>query len=82
MVNYWRPFLIDPANNVHIEFVNTKYEPDKSRSDYNKPYVPSSSVYALEELLYAFPEVAGYINTINGATRYTSRLSGFLYWPR
>lgn len=82
MVNYWRPFLIDPANNVHIEFVNTKYEPDKTRSDYNKPYVPSSSVYALEELLFAFPEVAGYINAINGATRYTSRLSGFLYWPR
>lgn len=82
MVNYWRPFLIDPANNVHIEFVNTQYEPDKSRSDYNKPYVPSSSVYALEELLFAFPEVAGYINAINGATRYTSRLSGFLYWPR
>jgi hypothetical protein len=82
MVNYWRPFLVDPANNVHIEFVNTKYDPDKSRSDYNKPYVPASSVYALEELLLAFPEVAGYIQTINGATRYTSRLSGFLYWPK
>lgn len=82
MVNYWRPFLVDPTNNVHIEFVKTNYAPDKTRSDYNKPYVPSSSVYVLEEMLLPFPEVAGYIRTVNGATRYTSRLSGFLYWPR
>ena len=82
MVNYWKPFLIDPVNNVHIEFVNTNYAPDKTRADYNKPYVPSSSVYALEELVFAFPEVAGYIKTINNATRYTSKLSAFLYWPK
>lgn len=82
MVNYWKPFLIDPINNVHIEFVNTNYAPDKTRSDYNKPYVPSSSIYALEELVFAFPEVASYIKTINNATRYTSKLSAFLYWPK
>lgn len=82
MVNYWRPFLIDPANNVHIEFVNTNYAPDKTRTDYNKPYVPSSSMYALEELVFAFPEVTGYMKTINNTTRYTSKLSAFLYWPK
>lgn len=82
MVDYWRPFLVDPANNVHIEFVNTKYAPDKTRSDYNKPYVPSSSLYVLDELVFAFPEVAGYMKTINNATRYNVKLSAFLYWPK
>jgi len=83
MMNFWKPFLIDPSNNVHIEFVHTNYAPDKTRADYNKPYVPSSSVYALEELLLAFPESKGYIQSITGsATRYNRKVSGFLYWPR
>ncbi len=55
LMNYWKPFLIDPANNVHLEFVNTNYAPDKTRSDYNKPYDPASTVYALEELVFGFP---------------------------
>jgi len=83
MMNYWRPFLVDPLNNVHIEFVNTNYAPDKTRTDYNKPYVPSSSVYALEELLLAFPEVTTYLKGISSsATRYNRKVSGFLYWPK
>ncbi len=83
LVNYWRPFLIDPANNVHLEFVNTQYAPDKTRSDYNKPYVPSSSMYVLDELLYAFPEVKNYMIAIQPTTaRHNGRLSSFLYWPK
>jgi hypothetical protein len=83
MMNYWKPFLIDPINNVHIEFVNTNYAPDKTRTDYNKPYVPSSSVYALEELLLAFPETTTYLKGISSsATRYNRKVSGFLYWPK
>jgi hypothetical protein len=83
MMNYWKPFLIDPQNNVHIEFVNTNYAPDKTRTDYNKPYVPSSSVYALEELLLAFPETTTYLKGISSsATRYNRKVSGFLYWPK
>ena len=83
MMNYWKPFLIDPLNNVHIEFVKTNYDPDKTRADYNKPYVPSSSVYALEELLLAFPETTGYLKAISAsASRYNRKVSGFLYWPR
>lgn len=83
MVDYWRPFLTDPANNVHLEFVNTNYAPDKTRADYNKPYVPSSTVYALEELLYAFPETKNYVMAIQPtAARHNARLSGFLYWPK
>jgi len=83
MMNYWKPFLIDPINNVHIEFVKTNYAPDKTRTDYNKPYVPSSSVYALEELLLAFPETTTYLKGISSsATRYNRKVSGFLYWPK
>jgi len=83
MMNYWKPFLIDPINNVHIEFVNTNYAPDKTRTDYNKPYVPSSSVYALEELLLAFPETTTYLKGISSsATRYNRKVSGLLYWPK
>jgi hypothetical protein len=83
LMNYWKPFLIDPINNVHIEFVKTNYAPDKIRTDYNKPYVPSSSVYALEELLLAFPETTTYLKGISSsATRYNRKVSGFLYWPK
>ena len=83
MMDYWRPFLIDPANNVHLEFVNTQYAPDKTRSDYNKPYVPSSSIYVLEELFYAFPESKNYVVAIQpSSARHNMRLSGFLYWPK
>lgn len=82
LMNYWKPFLIDPANNVHLEFVNTNYAPDKTRSDYNKPYDPASSVYALEELVFGFPEAANYITKVlPTATRYNRSLMGFLYWP-
>lgn len=83
MMNYWKPFLIDPINNVHIEFANTNYAPDKTRTDYNKPYVPSSSVYALEELLLAFPETTNYLKAISSTTtRFNRKVSGFLYWPK
>ena len=83
MMNYWKPFLVDPLNNVHIEFVNTNYAPDKTRTDYNKPFVPSSAVYALEELLLAFPETTTYLKGISSsATRYNRKVSGFLYWPK
>ena len=83
MMNYWKPFLVDPSNNVHIEFVKTNYAPDKTRTDYNKPFVPSSAVYALEELLLAFPETTTYLKGISSsATRYNRKVSGFLYWPK
>lgn len=83
LMDYWRPFLTDPVGNPHLEFVNTNYAPDKTRSDYNKPYDPSSSVYALEELLFAFPETRQYLIAIQpGTARHNRKLSGFLYWPK
>ena len=81
LINYWKPFVIDPANNVHLEFVNTEYAPDKTRSDYNKPYNPQSSNYAYEELVFCFSEAKDFIaaTKVNG-TRFNSGLSAFLSW--
>jgi hypothetical protein len=82
MIRFWEPYLLDPANNPHLEFVNTQYAPDKTRSDYNKPYNPASSVYALEELLLSFPQVKQYITkVVPGATRYNRSVIGLLLWP-
>ncbi|WP_416440199.1 alginate lyase family protein [Phnomibacter sp. MR] len=83
LIDFWKPYLTDPSNNIHLEFVRTTYEPDKQRADYNKPYLPASSLYALEELLPVFADVKSIIQTIPpGGTRYNRKLSGFIYWPR
>lgn len=81
MINYWKPFVLDPANNVHLEFVNTEYEPDKNRSDYNKPYNPQSSSYAFEELVFCFDEAKEFIaaTKVNG-NRYNASINGLLNW--
>ncbi len=49
-VAFWKPFLLDPKKFTHLEFVGTEYEPDKSRSDYNKAYNPSGTLYVIDEL--------------------------------
>lgn len=49
-VEFWKPFLMDTDKYVHLEFVGTEYAPDKSRSDYNKPYKPSGTLYVVDEL--------------------------------
>lgn len=49
-VDFWKPFLLEPAKYVHMEFVNTEYAPDKNRNDYNKPYNPGGTVYVVDEL--------------------------------
>jgi hypothetical protein len=64
-VDFWEPYLIDPENNVHLEFINTQYEPDKQRSDYGKPYNPGSSLYVLEDLVSIDSRCFNYIKTIN-----------------
>ncbi|MBB6272821.1 hypothetical protein HDF26_003281 [Pedobacter cryoconitis] len=77
-VTFWEPYLIDPVNNVHIEFVNTGWAPDKTRSDYNKPYNPSSTVYVLDQLAYSFPQVIDYEKIIIGAN--TTRFRTLEYY--
>lgn len=76
-VQYWEPFLIDPENNIHLEFVNTSFNGDKSRGDYNKPYNPSASLYVMDELRYIEPKCTFYIETVNSGTRYNRN---FKYW--
>lgn len=49
-VNFWKPFLLDTKKYTHLEFVETEYEPDKKRSDYNKAYNPSGTLYVIDEL--------------------------------
>ncbi|MBB5647763.1 hypothetical protein [Pedobacter cryoconitis] len=77
-MTFWEPYMIDPANNVHLEFVNTGYVPDKTRSDYNKPYNPSSTVYVLDQLAYSFPQVIDYEKIIVGAS--TTRFKNLEYY--
>lgn len=49
-VYFMKPYVMDPANNVHLEFVNTEWAPDKNRGDYNKPYNPGGSRYVFVEV--------------------------------
>ncbi|MBB6500565.1 alginate lyase family protein [Pedobacter cryoconitis] len=77
-MSFWTPYMIDPTNNVHLEFVNTGYAPDKKRSDYNKPYNPSSTVYVLDQLAYSFPEAIDDENIIVGAS--ASRFRSLEYY--
>ncbi|WP_373126434.1 alginate lyase family protein [Bacteroides sp. HPS0048] len=49
-VDFWKPYLLDPAKNPHLEFVETEWAPDKQRSDYNKPYNPGGTMYAADEI--------------------------------
>jgi len=49
-VYFMKPYVIDPAKNIHLEFVNTEWDPDKTRSDYNKPYNSAGSRYVFVEV--------------------------------
>lgn len=49
-VLFWKPFLLDSKKYTHLEFVGTEYSPDKKRSDYNKAYSPSGTLYVVDEL--------------------------------
>lgn len=55
MVMRMKPYMDDPATNVHLEFVNTGYAPDKLRSDYNKPFSPPSAMYVMNQLVFSYP---------------------------
>lgn len=64
-VDYWEPFLIEPEKNVHLEFVNTQYAPDKTRGDYNKPYNPGGTIYVLDELVFIDERCTTYLTDIS-----------------
>jgi hypothetical protein len=77
-VDYWEPFLIDPETNVHLEFVNTQYEPDKSRGDYNKPYNPAGTLYVLDELVFIEDRCISYLTDISPTQTRENR--NFQFW--
>ena len=46
--------------NILTLFVGTEYEPDKKRSDYNKAYNPSGTLYVIDELYEIDEELKKY----------------------
>lgn len=77
-VDYWKPFLLNPKENVHLEFVNTQWEPDKSRSDYNKPFNPLSVFYALDEMAFINIDCRNIIKELKGENVLYNH--SFNYW--
>ena len=61
-VNFWKPFLTDTKKYTHLEFVETEYAPDKNRSDYNKPYSPSGTLYVIDELYEVDKDLKGILD--------------------
>lgn len=77
-VQYWEPYMLDPANNPHIEFQNTNWDGDKTRGDYNIPYNPSGTMYVLDELAFIEDNCMQYVSTLNPSlNRYNWTLQ---YW--
>lgn len=79
-IKFWTPYIVDPANNVHLEFVNTEWAPDKTRSDYNKPYNAAGTYYALDQMVYAMKNQINAIYSIAAPnrTKYNSGLDYYL----
>ena len=72
-VSFMAPYVFDPQNNVHLEFVNTEWAPDKTRGDYNKPYNPRGSIYVFVEAVSIFKnEMTAFIKKLDpNFTRYS-----------
>ncbi|OOG19694.1 hypothetical protein BWD42_07250 [Sphingobacterium sp. CZ-UAM] len=47
---FLRPYLVDTENYKHFEFVNTEWAKDKTRTDYNTLFRPSTATYSLVEM--------------------------------
>ncbi|WP_224206648.1 alginate lyase family protein [Bacteroides salyersiae] len=75
-VDFWKPYLLDPAKNPHTEFVETEWAPDKKRSDYNKPYSPAGTMYVADELLEMDQDLLRAVDKYRGGNPfYTWRLT-------
>jgi len=79
-IKFWVPYLTDPSNNVHYEFANTLNSPDLNRSDYNTVYRPTSTYYALNQMLFAMNEQVNdiYRIVLPTRTRYNGDLNYYL----
>jgi hypothetical protein len=67
-VDFWKPYLLYPDKYTHVEFVETEWAPDKTRSDYNKKYNPSGSMYVVDELYYFDEDLYDCIRKYRGNT--------------
>ncbi len=67
-VDFWKPYLLYPEKYSHIEFVETEWSPDQLRSDFNKPYNPGGTIYAIDELYLFDKELYECIRKYRGNT--------------
>lgn len=65
-MDFWKPYLLNPDENIHLEFVNTQWEPDKARSDYNKAFNPLSVFYALDEIAFVNRDCRSVVEELKG----------------
>ncbi|MGE8378003.1 MAG: DUF7594 domain-containing protein [Sphingobacterium sp.] len=72
-VSFMAPYVMDPANNIHLEFVNTEWAPDKNRGDYNKAFNAAGSSYAFVQMAAIMKDdMYDFLKKINPSfTRYT-----------
>ncbi|MFE2862773.1 MULTISPECIES: DUF7594 domain-containing protein [Sphingobacterium] len=72
-VSFMAPYVLDPDNNIHLEFVNTEWAPDKTRADYNKPFNAAGSSYAFVQMASIMKgEMFGFLKKLNPSfNRYT-----------
>ncbi len=73
-ISFMAPYVLDPVNHVHLEFVHTEWAPDKNRSDYNKPYNATGSTYAFVEMASLMrDEMFSFLRKLNpNFTRYSN----------
>jgi len=72
-ISFMAPYVMDPANNVHLEFVNTEWAPDKNRADYNKPFSAGGSSFAFVQMAAIMKnDMFAFLKKVNPSfTRYT-----------
>jgi len=69
-IDFWKPYMLYPAKYSHNEFVETEYAPDKTtHADYNKPYNPAGTIYAVDEMYYFDSTLFECISKYRGNTK-------------
>lgn len=67
-VDFWKPYILYPEKFTHVEFLETEWAPDQLRSDFNKPYNPGGTIYAVDELYLFDKDLYECIRKYRGAT--------------
>lgn len=81
-VDFWKPYLMDPVKNFHLEFVQSEWEPDKKRGDYNKKYNPNATCYVVDEMYEMDKSLIEVLQKIRGNNyTFAGALSSLRYLP-